>query len=87
MSAALPFALAAQEVRPHRADRRGVEVPLFPQPAFVQQRLGPLAQRTAQPVADRGAEAGLAAGMHAEDLEEFLCVGRGEDRRDPFRNQ
>src|ERR1700691_2448201 len=57
----LPIARAAEVLMPVTADHRGIEQARLAQPLFVEQRLGPLAQRTAQPFAERNAKAHLRA--------------------------
>src|SRR6185436_20211304 len=52
----LPFP-AAEMLAPFRAHRLGAEIPVRAQPALVEQRLRPVAQRAAQPVIDGDAEA------------------------------
>src|SRR5687768_6808892 len=54
---AAPVARPAQVLLPLATDRRGVQEPFFSQAAFVEQSLGPIAQRPPQPAGERDAEA------------------------------
>ena len=47
-----PIALFGQVLMPQLADGRRMKESFLPQPGFVQQRLCPVAQGTAQPLAD-----------------------------------
>src|ERR1700733_10708806 len=55
----LPIARAVEVLLPVTPHHRGIEQPRFAQALFVEQRLGPVAQRSAQPFAERNAEAHL----------------------------
>src|SRR5882762_3330852 len=51
-----PVAATAYMFQPLLADWTGVQKALAPQTRFIQQRLGPVTQRSAQPAVDRNAE-------------------------------